>query len=180
MLVVNGTLLTFGANNRIIHNGAIRIQDDLISDVSTTPELRVKYLGEEELNAGGKLVMPGLICAHTHFYGLFARGMSLRQEAPADFLQILERLWWRLDKALSFDDIHHSVLVCLIDAIRNGTTTLFDHHASPRAIKYSLDVIAEAVNQAGLGVVCAMRLRIAMGQMRLRPAWTRMHALFPR
>ncbi len=150
MLVVNGTLLTFGANNRIIRDGAMRIQDGLISDVSTTSDLRVRYPGEEELNAGGKLVMPGLICAHTHFYGLFARGMSLRQEAPANFVQILERLWWRLDKALGFDDIRYSALVCLIDAIRNGTTTLFDHHASPCAIKNSLDVIAEAVTQAGV------------------------------
>jgi len=150
MLVVNGTLLTFGANNRIIRDGAMRIQDGLISDVSTTSDLRVRYPGEEELNAGGKLVMPGLICAHTHFYGLFARGMSLRQEAPANFVQILERLWWRLDKALGFDDIRYSALVCLIDAIRNGTTTLFDHHASPCAIKNSLDVIAEAVTQTGV------------------------------
>jgi len=150
MLVVNGTLLTFGANNQIIENGAIRIQDGVISDVSTTSDLRDRYPGEEELDAAGKLVMPGLICAHTHFYGLFARGMSLRQEAPADFAQILERLWWRLDKALGFDDIRYSALVCLIDAIRNGTTTLLDHHASPCAIEGSLDVIAEAVNQSGV------------------------------
>jgi len=150
MLIVNGTLLTFGANNRIIHDGALRIHDGLISDVSTASDLRVKYQGEEELDAGGKLVMPGLICAHTHFYGLFARGMSLRQEAPADFLQILERLWWRLDKALTLDDIRYSALVCLVDAIRNGTTTLLDHHASPYAIKYSLDAIAEAVTQTGV------------------------------
>jgi len=150
MLIVNGTLVTFGARNRIIHDGALRIQDDLISDVSTTSDLRSKYPGEEELDARGKLVMPGLICAHTHFYGLFARGMNLRQEPPADFRQILERLWWRLDKALTLDDIRYSALVCLVDAIRNGTTTLFDHHASPHAIEYSLDIIAEAVTQAGL------------------------------
>ncbi len=150
MLVVNGMLLTFGANNRIIDDGAIRIQGDSISDVSTTSDLRARYPGEQELDAGGKLVMPGLICAHTHFYGLFSRGMSLRQEAPADFAQILERLWWRLDKGLSFDDIRYSTLVCLIDAIRNGTTTLFDHHASPRALSSSLDVIADAVSEAGV------------------------------
>lgn len=150
MLIVNGTCVTFGANNQIIENGAIRIQDGTISDVSTTQSLRAKYPGEDELDAGGKLVMPGLICAHTHFYGLFARGMSLGREAPADFAQILESLWWRLDKALRFDDIRYSALVCLIDAIRNGTTTLIDHHASPGAIEGSLDVIAEAVSQAGV------------------------------
>jgi putative selenium metabolism protein SsnA len=150
MLIVDGTLLTFGASARIINGGALRIQDGLISDVATTPELRGKYPREEELDAGGRVVMPGLICAHTHYYGLFARGMAIPGEAPADFPQILERLWWRLDKALSLEDIRYSALYCLVDAIRNGTTTLIDHHASPHAIPDSLDAIAEAVLQAGV------------------------------
>ena len=150
MLIVNGTLVTFGANHRIIPDGALLIQDGLIAQVSSTTELRARNPGEEELDAGGKLVMPGLICAHTHFYGLFARGMGLPGEPPADFEQILERLWWRLDKALSLEGVRYSALVCLIDAIRNGTTTLIDHHASPRAIPNSLDVIGEAVTEAGV------------------------------
>ncbi len=155
MLIVNGTLVTFGENNQLIRDGAIRIQDDVISDVSTTADLRAKYPAETEMDAGGKLVMPGLICAHTHFYGLFARGMGLGGEAPADFAQILESLWWRLDKALDLEDIRLSALVCLIDAIRNGTTTLIDHHASPNAIRNSLDVIAEAMRQSGVrGCLC--------------------------
>nr|MBC7244323.1 putative aminohydrolase SsnA [Chloroflexota bacterium] len=150
MLILNGILVTFGANPRIIPDGALRIEGDTITDVSTTPDLRARYPEEDTLDAQGQLVMPGLICAHTHFYGLFVRGMSLRGEPPADFPQILERLWWRLDKALTIEDIRYSALVCLIDAMRNGTTTLLDHHASPHAITYSLDAIAEAVTQAGL------------------------------
>ncbi|MBC7232750.1 MAG: putative aminohydrolase SsnA [Chloroflexi bacterium] len=150
MLIVKGTVVTFGANPRIIPDGAIQIRGDTIAEVSTTSDLKARYPGEEELDAGGKIVMPGMICAHTHFYGLFARGMSLRGEPPADFPQILERLWWRLDKALTLEDIRYSALVCLIDAIRNGTTTLLDHHASPHAIPYSLDAIAEAATQAGV------------------------------
>jgi len=150
MLIVNGTLVTFGANHRIIPDGALLIQDGLIAQVSSTSDLRARYPREEVLDAGGRLVMPGLICAHTHFYGLFARGMGLPGEPPADFEQILERLWWRLDKALSLEGVRYSALVCLIDAIRNGTTTLIDHHASPHAIPNSLDVIAEAVMEAGV------------------------------
>ncbi len=150
MLIVNGTLLTFGDNPRVIHGGALRIRDGLIDAVATTPELRDRYPGEEELDAGGRVVMPGLICAHTHYYGLFSRGMAIPGEAPADFPQILERLWWRLDKALSMEDIRYSALYCLVDAIRNGTTTLIDHHASPHAIPGSLDAIAQAVLQAGV------------------------------
>jgi putative selenium metabolism protein SsnA len=97
--------------------------------------------------------MPGSICAHTHFYGAFSRGMAIPGAAPKDFPEILSKLWWPLDKALTLEDVRYSVLVCLIDAIRHGTTTLFDHHASPNAIDGSLDVIAEAVEQAGLRAV---------------------------
>jgi putative selenium metabolism protein SsnA len=76
--------------------------------------------------------------------------MAIPGAAPADFTQILESLWWRLDRTLTLEDVRYSTLVCLIDAIRHGTTTLIDHHASPNAIKGSLDVIAEAVQEAGL------------------------------
>jgi cytosine/adenosine deaminase-related metal-dependent hydrolase len=94
--------------------------------------------------------MPAAICAHTHFYGAFARGMAVPGEPAANFPQILERLWWRLDRALTPEDVRYSALVCLVDAIRHGTTTLIDHHASPNAIEGSLDVIAGAVQEAGL------------------------------
>ncbi len=150
MLVVHGTLITFGENPRIAADGALRVQHGLISEVSTTSDLRRKYPGEEEVDAAGKLILPGLVCSHTHFYGLFARGMGIPGEPPADFGQILERLWWRLDKALDLEGVRYSALVGLIDAIRNGTTTLIDHHASPRAIPSSLDVIAEAALEAGV------------------------------
>ena len=75
--------------------------------------------------------MPGLINTHTHLYSAFARGMALKDAAPGNFTQILERLWWRLDKALTLDDVYWSAMVGMIDCIRNGVTTIFDHHASP-------------------------------------------------
>jgi putative selenium metabolism protein SsnA len=105
------------------------------------------------LDARGQLVMPGNICAHTHFYGAYARGMGIPGPAPVDFPQILERLWWPLDKALDRDTVRLSALVCLVDAIKHGTTTLIDHHASPNFIEGSLNVIADAVDAAGLRAV---------------------------
>ena len=150
MLIVNGLLLTFGPTPRVIPNGALRIEGQKITDVSTTEQLRLLHPGEQELDAGGRIVMPGLVCAHTHFYGLFSRGMALGGEPAENFAQILERLWWRLDKALELEDVKYSALYCLVDAIRNGTTTLLDHHASPHAIPDSLDVIAEAATEAGI------------------------------
>src|SRR5262245_11725203 len=150
MLITNATLVTWGATGRILENHALFIEGDRIVDLGPSSELRVKYPREPELDARGQYVMPGNICAHTHFYGAFARGMALPGDPPKDFPEILERLWWRLDKSLTFVDIRYSALVCLIDAIKHGTTTLNDHHASPNAIEGSLDALAEAVEEAGL------------------------------
>ena len=150
MLITNGTLVTFEEENELIPDGALLTEGDRIAAVGRTTELMGRYPNEEILDAQGKLVMPGIICAHTHFYGAFARGMALKTAPPSNFPQILEYLWWRLDKALNLDDIRYSALVCLLDAIQNGTTTLIDHHASPRAVAGSLDVIGEAVTEAGL------------------------------
>jgi putative selenium metabolism protein SsnA len=150
MLITNSTLITFGEENQVIHDGAILIAGQHIADLGQTAELTAKYPDEEILDAQGKLAMPGLICAHTHFYGAFARGMAIPGEAPQNFPEILENLWWQLDKALYWQDIRYSALVCLIDATRHGTTTLIDHHASPSAIEGSLDIIAEAMAEAGL------------------------------
>ncbi len=150
MLITNSTLITFGEKNQVIFDGAILITGEHIADLGSTAELTARYPTEEILDAQGKLAMPGLICAHTHFYGAFARGMAIPGEAPRNFPQILEKLWWRLDKALLWQDIRYSALVCLVDAIRHGTTALIDHHASPHAIEGSLDVIAQAVEEAGV------------------------------
>ena len=101
---------------------------------------------------GGRLVMPGLVCAHGHFYGFLARGISLKDEPPENFPQILERLWWRLDKALDLETVEYSALVGLIDCIKGGTTTFIDHHASPYAVEGSLDAIAKAAQKVGMRV----------------------------
>lgn len=150
MLITHALLATLGTTPQRIEDGALRIQGETITDIGTTAELTRRYPDEERWDAGGQLVMPAAICGHTHFYGAFARGMAIPGTPPANFPQILESLWWRLDKALTLEDVRYSALVCLIDAIRHGTTTLIDHHASPNSIEGSLEVIAEAVTEAGL------------------------------
>ncbi len=150
MLITNATLITWGTPNQILEKHALYVGGDRIIELGLSSELEAKYPQAERLDARGQFVMPGNICAHTHFYGAFARGMAIPGEAPKDFPEILDRLWWRLDKALTVEDVRYSALVCLIDAIKHGTTTLIDHHASPNAIDGSLDVVAEAVTQAGL------------------------------
>lgn len=155
MLIINGKVVTLGSENRIVENGAIFIRDDKIADIGKTNHLVSKYPQSPRLDARGKIVMPGAIVSHTHFYGAFARGMSLPPGPPPavqprNFPEILQQLWWKIDRALTLEDCKLSALVCLVDAIRHGTTTLIDHHASPNAIDGSLDAIAEAVLESGL------------------------------
>ena len=150
MLITKGRVVTFGAANTIIEDGAVRVEGDRITDVGDAARLQAAYPDDEVVDAGGQLIMPGNICAHTHFYGAFARGMAIPGDPARDFPEILGKLWWRLDRALLAQDVRYSALVCLVDAIKHGTTTLLDHHASPAAVPGSLDEIAAAVTQAGV------------------------------
>jgi putative selenium metabolism protein SsnA len=171
MLITDATVITWSSPNQILENHALYIEGDRIADIGPSIELRTKYqylVGAEVIDARGQFVMPGNICAHTHFYGAFARGMAIPGAAPKDFPEILERLWWRLDKALTLEDVRYSALICLIDAVKHGTTTLFDHHASPNAIAGSLDVIAEAVEQAGLRACLCYEVTDRDGQEKAR------------
>ena len=146
LLITNGQLVTW--DDEIIEGGALYLENGLIAEVGSSANLSKKYPDAETFDARGQLIMPGNICAHTHFYGAFARGMAIPGPAPKDFPEILERLWWPLDLALDGEAVRYSALVSLIDAVKHGTTTLIDHHASPNAIAGSLDVIADAVDGA--------------------------------
>ena len=134
MLVGNGRLITHDDRQPYLENGCVAIRDGLITAVGPTAEMRAAHPGANFLDARGRVIMPGLINTHTHLYSAFARGMALKDAAPGNFSQILERLWWRLDKALTLDDVYWSAMVGMIACIRNGVTTIFDHHASPGAV----------------------------------------------
>ncbi len=150
MLITNATIVTCNVPNEILSGHSLLIRDGRIADLLPDSEALSKYPSEETYNVGNKLVMPGAICAHTHFYGAFSRGMAIPGDAPATFHQILNKLWWPLDQSLTAEDVEYSALLCEADAIRHGMTTLFDHHASPNFIDGSLDVIADTVKKAGL------------------------------
>jgi putative selenium metabolism protein SsnA len=107
------------------------------------------------IDCSGGLCVPGNVCAHTHLYSALARGMPYALEPPGNFLEILQRVWWRLDRALDEDSTRASALVGGMEALLSGTTTLIDHHASPNAIDGSLDVIADALGSLGIrSVLC--------------------------
>jgi putative selenium metabolism protein SsnA len=109
----------------------------------------------ERVDASGCIVMPGNVCAHHHLYSALARGMPGPSDPPRTFPEILERVWWRLDRALDLETVKLSALVGAVEAARAGTTALVDHHASPEAIGSSLDAVADGLDEAGMrGVVC--------------------------
>ena len=147
LLIENGTVLTGGEKPEVLTGHTLLLEDGLISKIA--PQGAFRRFAGRRIDAGGKVVMPGFINAHTHFYSTFARGLT-RTKPAADFVGVLKNLWWRLDSALSTEDCYYSALVALLDAIRQGTTTLIDHHASPRAARGSLNAIAGAVGRSGL------------------------------
>lgn len=153
MLITNVTPVTWSADSQLQPHQAVFIEDGLVRDLGPSQDLVDRYPEAQVLDGRGQLLMPGNLCAHTHFYGTFARGMSIPGQPPSDFPAVLRKLWWPLDESLTDEDIRYSALVALVDAIRHGTTTLIDHHASPNSIAGSLDVIANAVDESGLRAV---------------------------
>jgi len=150
IIVGNGILIALDDANTFLPDGALYIVDDVIAEIDSTSELRRKYPGAEFVDARGGLIMPGMLNAHTHGYSTFARGMSLKDAPPTKFTEILARLWWRLDQALDLEGVYYSALVHFLACIKNGTTTVLDHHASPNAISGSLRAIARASDEAGV------------------------------
>jgi putative selenium metabolism protein SsnA len=146
----NGIVVTAGSNNRVLWNASVVTDGEKIAAVGSAADMKKQYPNAEVVDCAGKVVLPGFICTHHHFYSTMARGMSIPGEPASSFVEILERLWWKLDKALSDEDITLSTQIPLIECIRSGTTTVIDHHASPSMRDGSLDLIETAVREAGI------------------------------
>lgn len=147
ILIKNAVIATLGEKNRVLTGHALLIEGGLIKKIAPQRSFKGKY--DKVIDASGKLVLPGFINAHMHFYSTFARGLG-KADPSKNFIEILNNLWWRLDKKLTNEDSRYSALVPLIDAVRKGTTTIIDHHASPFSITGSLAAVEKAVRQAGL------------------------------
>ena len=146
----NGIVVTLGEKNRVLWNATVVVDGERIAAVGDAAEMKRRFPDGEAVDCSGKVILPGFICTHHHFYSTMARGMSIPGEPASNFVETLERLWWKVDMALDEEDITLSAQLPLIDCIRNGTTTVIDHHASPAMRDGSLDLIEKAVRQAGL------------------------------
>jgi putative selenium metabolism protein SsnA len=146
----NGIVVTLGRKNRLIWDGSVVVEGETIVGVGGAVPLKQQFPNADVIDCEGKIVLPGFICAHHHFYSTMARGMPVPGEPASNFVEILERLWWKVDRALDEEDITLSAQIPLLECIRNGTTTVIDHHASPGMPDGSLDLIETAVRQAGI------------------------------
>ena len=149
-VVGNGRLITHDQINPFFHNGAVAVKGNKVVETGKTEEIRAKYSEAEFIDAKGQLIMPGMINTHHHIYSAFARGMTSSGPAPKNFMDILENLWWKVDKNLNLEEIKYSALATYIESIKNGVTTVFDHHASPMSVKNSLFTIADAAEKIGI------------------------------
>lgn len=150
ILIGNGKIVTRDNACPFIEDGAVAVDGKLIIETGETASLRSKYPEAEYMDAKGRLVMPGFINAHMHYYSTFARGISLGGRPATTFGEVLSGLWWRLDKRLTLDDVYYSCMGPMIDEIRAGVTSVIDHHASPYAVEGSLFKIAEAAKLFGI------------------------------
>jgi cytosine/adenosine deaminase-related metal-dependent hydrolase len=93
----------------------------------------------------------GLANAHTHIYSALAPyGMPAPAPPPENFVEILERVWWRLDRALDERSLAVSARLYAAESLLAGTTVLVDHHESPSFIEGSLDVLGDACQELGI------------------------------
>lgn len=150
ILVGNGTVITRDEKNPLIENGGVVLDGEKILKIGDFDTLKGEFPEAQSLDARGMIIMPALINTHEHIYSAFARGLAIKGYNPKGFLDILDGMWWTVDRHLTLDQVKLSALATYIDCIKNGVTTVFDHHASFGCIKGSLFAIAEAASELGI------------------------------
>ena len=149
-ILANGRLITRDPTMGYLKDGGVVIEGRTILDRGTTAELRAKYPAAEFLDARGGVIMPAFINAHTHIYSALARGLSIKGYNASNFYEVLDGMWWAIDRKLTLEGTKASADALMIDCIKQGVTTIFDHHASYGEIPGSLHTIAGSAKRFGL------------------------------
>jgi 5-methylthioadenosine/S-adenosylhomocysteine deaminase len=146
-LLKGGVVVTMDSARRVIRDGAVGFEGDTIVFVGKSEDAKGF---ENVVDARGCFIMPGLICAHTHLYGIALRGAALNIKPSTDFLQNLQRIWWPVDLQMDNEDAYATALAASMEMALNGTTAFADTYSAPPRPEGSLDAIAKAVNEVGI------------------------------
>ena len=150
MIVGNGRLITRDPANPYLEDGAVVIEGELVKEVGTLADMKAKYPNAEFVDAQGGVIMPGLINAHTHIYSGLARGLAIAGKNSRNFIEVLEDTWWNIDRHLTMDGTKACAYATVLDSIRNGVTTIVDHHASFGEIPGTLFTIKDVCKEIGI------------------------------
>ena len=151
ILLANGRVITRDPDGvGYFKDGGVVTDGGKIVEVGETSQLKAKYPQAEFVDAKGGVIMPGLINAHTHIYSALARGLSINGYNPTNFYEVLDGQWWYIDRHLTLEATRASAQALVIDSIKQGVTTIFDHHASFCEIPGSLMQIAEVTQEYGI------------------------------
>jgi cytosine/adenosine deaminase-related metal-dependent hydrolase len=128
-----GGMVVAALDPPVVRTCDVVLAGDRVLSLGTAP------VGVPRRDCSGMLIVPGNVCAHHHLYSALSRGMPYGLAPPTNFLEILQRVWWRLDRALDESSVRASALRGGLDSLLAGTTTIVDHHASPNFIDGSLE-----------------------------------------
>ena len=151
IILANGKLITRDPDGiGYLPDGGVVTDDDRIVEIGKTEDLKKNHPKAEFVDARGGVIMPGFINAHTHIYSALARGLSIVGNNPTNFYEVLDGTWWAIDRHLDLEATRASAQALVMDSIKQGVTTIFDHHASFCEIPGSLMKIAEVTQEMGM------------------------------
>ena len=150
LLIGNGQVITRDKTQPYLPDGAVVTDGGEIREVGQLAAMKAKYPDAEFVDARGGIIMPGLINAHTHIYSGLARGLAIEGNNPTNFFEVLDGMWWNIDRHLTIDGTKASAYATILDCIRDGVTTIFDHHASFCEIPGSLFAIKDVAKELGI------------------------------
>ena len=149
-IVRDGLVVTMDGQRKVIENGAVVIEGNRILDVGETASILKNHGADTTISAKGGIVIPGLICAHTHLYGVLLRGAPNGLPPSTDFTQNLQRVWWPMDQAMGLQDAYASALMSSVEFLRTGTTAFADTFSGPNAVEGVLDSVEKGVDEVGI------------------------------
>ena len=150
-LIQNAVIITMDPQRRVLANTDLLIEDSIIASIGKG----LKEKADRVIDGTGRMVLPGFICGHTHLYGIMLRGAPMDIKPTTDFLQILDRIWWKVDSAFVNEDAYASALASCYEFVKSGTTCFADTYSGPGSVEGILDEIAKGVTEVGIRGILA-------------------------